>query len=250
MRLVHAELLKIWTAPRTTLGLVLALIAIVALGTAATASSGDDSPTASETAVLDVLEIASTAAFFTLLLGILIVTWEYRHGTVTPTFLITPRRERVLLSKLVVAATVAVALTLLAIVIGLALAPIWVDVDLGRGQWELIGRLIYGAVAWAVLGVGLGAILQSQVGGIVLAFVWFLIAEQIIGAGLDELIEVSDYFPGSALERLFSTDTGSPGEFGGDDRAYGLWAAAGLVAAYAAAAAILGAVAAERRDVS
>lgn len=249
MRLVKAELLKIRTAPRTAIGLVLALVAIVALGTASTASSVEG-PEAAETAASDVLEVVTTAAFFTLILGILIVTWEYRHGTITPTFLITPRRERVLGSKLLAGVAVGSALTLLSIVVALALARIWVDLEVQRGQWELAGRLVFAAAAWAVLGVGIGAVLRSQVGAIVLAFVWFLIAEPIVGAGVDRLVEVSDYLPGSALNRLVAADETALEDFGPEEHAFGVWGAAALVAGYAAAVAGAGFVVAARRDVS
>ena len=63
---------------------------------------------------------------------------------------------------------------------------------------------------------------------------------------------IGDYFPGGVLE---SSRTGSGIEVGseeivtGPDYPYGLWAAALLAAAYAAALAVLGLVSAVGRDV-
>ena len=42
---------------------------------------------------------AGFATIFALLFGIVVVTAEFRHGTITPTFLVTAARTRVILSK-------------------------------------------------------------------------------------------------------------------------------------------------------
>jgi ABC-type transport system involved in multi-copper enzyme maturation permease subunit len=255
VRLLYAELLKIRTAPRTTLGLVLGLLLLVGVGSAATASSGDSSPFAPETETFDVIRVTSIAAIFTLILGILVVTWEYRHGTITQTFLATPRRERVIGAKLGASFVVGGVLTAVAIALALAAAAFWISLDFQRDQWELAGRMVLAAALWGVFGAGLGAVLQSQVGAIVTSFVWFLVAEPLLGATLDLLTDASieDYFPGSVLDRLQQTDAGI--EIGaneivtGPDYPYGLWAAALLATAYALAFAVLGIISAVRRDV-
>ena len=255
MRLFHAELLKIRTAPRTTLGLVLGLLLLVGAGSAAAASSADSSPFAQEVAWRDVISVASIAAIFTLILGILVVTWEYRHGTITQTYLATPRRERVIAAKYTASFLAGGVLTAIALALGIVLATFWISFDLERGQWELAGRMVLGAALWGVFGAGLGAAMQSQVGAIVTSFVWFLVAEPLLGLTIEALTDYSigDYFPGGVLERL--QDTGSGVEIGseevvtGPDYPYGLWAAALLAVAYAAALAVLGLVSAVRRDV-
>lgn len=246
MRLLYAELLKIRTAPRTTLGLVLGLLALVALGSGSTASSAGGQ-FASEIAVWDVLEVASTAGIFTLILGVLIVTWEYRHGTITPTFLVTPRRERVVIAKVVTSFVVGAVLAVAAIVLALGMAQFFVDLDIQRGHWELIGRIVFASAAWAVLGVGLGAAVQSQVGGIVIAFVYFLVAEPLLAwrAG-----DFADYFPGAAFDRLIARGTIAAAEGEIPEDTYSLSVAALLVAAYALAATAVGGFLADRRDVS
>lgn len=193
MRLVQAELLKLRTAPRTAIGLLLAMLGLAALGSGATASSADE-PFAIETSVSDILDVASLAVIFSLILGILVVTWEYRHGTITSTFLATPRRERVIGTKVLVGAVAGALLAVLSVVVSLGVARFWIDVELERGHWELIGRIVLGTAAWAVLGVGVGALLQSQVGAIVASLVWFLVAEPLLGHAFDE---VADYLPGA-----------------------------------------------------
>ncbi|HKY12870.1 MAG TPA: hypothetical protein VJL85_05990 [Gaiellaceae bacterium] len=248
MRLLHAELLKLRTAPRTAIGLLLAMLGLAALGSGSTASSADESPFAIETPVSDILDVASLAVIFSLILGILVVTWEYRHGTITSTFLATPRRERVIGTKLMIGVIAGVLLAVLSVVASLAVASFWIDVELERGHWELIGRIVLGTAAWAVLGVGVGALLQSQVGAIVASLVWFLVAEPLLGLPLDE---VADYLPGAALDRMMGVDTmeaegpGAPPV----EHAYSLGVAALLTGAYAAGFAVLGIISAVWRDV-
>jgi ABC-2 type transport system permease protein len=248
VRLFHAELLKLRTAPRTAIGLLLALLGLAALGSGATASSDDESPFAIETSVSDILDVASIAVIFALILGILVVTWEYKHGTIASTFLATPQRERVIGTKLVVGAVAGALLAVLSVVVSLGVASFWIDVQLERGHWELIGRIVLGTAAVAVIGVGVGAMIQSQVGAVVAALVWFLVAEPLLELPLDE---VADYLPGAALDRLTGVDTEAEEGPGAPpaEHAYSLGVAALLTIAYAAGFAVLGVVSAVRRDV-
>jgi ABC-2 type transport system permease protein len=255
VRLLWGELLKIRTAPRTTFGLVLGLLLLVGLGSAATASDAGGE-FGDEMAPWDVIRnVGTIAPVFTLILGILVVTWEYRHGTITQTYLASPKREQVIGAKLAI--SFAAGATVAAVAIGLALvvAAFWITLDLERGQWELVGRVVLAAAIWGVLGAGLGALLQSQLGAIITAFVWFLVAEPVISGLLGIVTETSvpDYLPGNVLDRLQSTGQGiavGSGDFPfGTDYSYGVTAAGLLAAAYASVLAVLGVLAAVRRDV-
>ena len=242
MRLLHAELLKVWTAPRTTAALVLALLLIAALGSAGVSDGAANGFV--EDPAGDVVDVAGTASIFALLLGILVVTWDYRHGTITPTVLVAPRRERVVAAKLSVAATLGAALALVALGIAILVAQLWIGDRLRfeDEHWSQMARVVAASMLWGVLGFGLGATLQSQVGALVTALVWFLVAELIL-IGLASLVaDVGDYLPGEAL-RHFAGSGEDPGERFSR-------AAAGLIAAgYAVAAAAAGAAAMVRRDI-
>ena len=160
VRLLFAELLKVRTAPRTLLGLVLGMVAIVILGAASTASGVEESPLGEQSSLgeentrWDVLTVATTAVIFTLILGILIVTWEYRHGTITQTFLGTPRRERVMGAKYAVAFGVAAVLAAISLIAVLVTAAFWLSAELTGGQWELVGRIVLGAALLGCPGSG------------------------------------------------------------------------------------------------
>lgn len=254
MRLLYAELVKVRTAPRTALGLVLGLIALVGLGSAATASDAGGE-FGEEMATWDVIRVGSIVPVFTLILGILVVTWEYRHGTITQTFLASPRREQVIGAKLVLSLLAGAILCALALAMALAVASLWISVGLDQRHWELIGRMLLGAALWGALGAGLGALMQSQVGAIVTTFVWFLVAEPLLGAAVGLVTDsaIPDYLPGSVLDRLQNAEQGveigSGGVPVGPEYAFGLWAAALLAAIYAAGFGALGVLSAARRDV-
>jgi ABC-2 type transport system permease protein len=184
---------------------------------------------------------------FALILGILVVTWEYRHGTITQTFLATPRRERVLGAKFVVALVSGFGLAVLCVVVVLVTATFWISLDLRQEHWELIGRIVLASALWGLLGAGLGALLQSQVGAIVVVFVWFVVAEPLIAAQFDHF---ADYLPGNTLNRLTQHGTVGGIEHDGQDYSFGLWAATFIAGAYALGLAALGTASALWRDVN
>jgi hypothetical protein len=193
MRLVGAELLKIWSAPRTLLGLVLAELAIVALGTASTIDSEAVNPEEGPTLERDLIGAASASLLFALILGILVITWEYRHGTITQTFLVTPVRERVLAAKVLVGGLAGAALVVPALLLMLVIAELWVGdrVDFGKDELELVGRLFVAAAIVAVLGLEIGAATGRQLGAIVVVFAWLIFAEP----ALSTWASVGDYLP-------------------------------------------------------
>src|SRR6202034_530663 len=72
---------------------------VIWAGVLATALTGGLTPGVSAARVI--LGLAGIAQTFALLAGALSVTTEFRHQTVTATFLIIPRRGRVLAAKLI-----------------------------------------------------------------------------------------------------------------------------------------------------
>ena len=76
------------------------------------------------------------ALLFTTLMGALIVTTEYRHGTITLAFLSTPVREKVIAAKAAAAVIVSALLVLPAVVLPVVIAGIWVG---GRDDYGSVG---------------------------------------------------------------------------------------------------------------
>jgi ABC-type transport system involved in multi-copper enzyme maturation permease subunit len=139
-----------------------------------------------------------------LVLGVLIITTEFRHGTTGSTFLVAPRRWPVLLAKLGAALGIGVLAGLLFVLVngGLAL-PIYS----GRGghlpaTHEIVEVYVGVVVSFALLatfGLGIGAIVRNQVGAIIAAIVIFFVI-----SGLPELLPgtIGEYFPAQAVGTL------------------------------------------------
>lgn len=87
----RAELLKIRTT-RTTIGLILGMLALVLLITLLTGLLSHPSGLASKADQRQLFSVGSTAGVFAALAGALLVTSEYRYGTIRPTVLFNPAR--------------------------------------------------------------------------------------------------------------------------------------------------------------
>jgi ABC-2 type transport system permease protein len=100
-RAVAAELFKLRTT-RTSWGVALGSLALVLAISTIAALAGEFSAD-DETPGPDLLEISGLVQIFALVLGILIVATEFRHGTITPSLLAVPNRVRLILAKLIAA---------------------------------------------------------------------------------------------------------------------------------------------------
>jgi len=250
MKLLAAELVKLRTV-RTPYWLLLGSVLLsggVAAGLVGSGSvdRGDDDP------ALSLGQGASFGTIFVAVLGILIVTNEYRHGTIMTTFLGEPRRVRVLVAKLAAAAIAGLVFAAVALATAVAVALPWLaargeSLQLDGQALEAVGRVLLVFAVTSIFGAALGAIVQSQVGAIVGYFIWILVVESIItglaGLLLTELGEpdpVSRFLPGSSLG----------GVIGGEGNEFVLrgGSAALLAIGYAIAFSALGALSMTRRD--
>lgn len=102
-RLISAELLKLRTA-RLVYGLLFATLALAVVGTLGTIAVAGDVEQAfsleTNEGVRSVFSNAGAGSIFVLVPGILGMTSEFRHNTVTETFLVTPTRGTVVTAKL------------------------------------------------------------------------------------------------------------------------------------------------------
>src|SRR6266540_2555122 len=95
-------------------------------------------------------------SLFTLILGVIAICGEFRHQTITPTFLATPRRNRVVQAK-VAGVVIAGGLSgILMIATGLLVGAIVISARgfgtrLGSGDvQQVLGLMVLGLVVWAV----------------------------------------------------------------------------------------------------
>jgi ABC-2 type transport system permease protein len=213
IRLTRVELLKIRTT-RTPLGLLAATIGITAVITAldAARSGGKFAPPLSTSAGLSfVITITGFALLMALILGIIVSSGEFRHGTATITYLGTPNRSRVLVAKAIAsfgAGTLfGAAGAATATAIGVAFAA-------GHRQALAVGAMTMirfalgatlGAGLLATLGAGIGSLIRSQLAGVVGALVWCLLMESVLGGVAESL---GPYLPFTAATTLGGSKPG------------------------------------------
>jgi len=186
-------------------------------------------------------------ALFAALLGAMSITAEIRHGTIRSTFLITPRRGRVVVAKVSASLLIGTGFGLMAGAVATAagsaaLQARGIDVQLHLGDYVL---LVVGSAAAAglsaAIGVGVGALVRNQVPTLIGICAWLLFVEGLLAGDVaGGLGDIGRLLPGAAAAAISGQDPGTllaPG--------------AGLVllALYAAAAALAGALAISHRDV-
>jgi ABC-2 type transport system permease protein len=235
--LTRAELLKIRTT-RSWWGYLVVIVLLTGIAVAGEIGSNDDTGRARLSFQLGLVDSLGIAVLLSILLGITIVTTEFRHGTVTPTFLVTPRRERVIAAKAIAGVIVAVGFVLLALVVLAAVALPWfaiidVPTHLGDGElWERVGQQLFSAVLWVLMGVAIGVLVQSQVAALVGTLVWIFLGETLL-VGLFGLLDVDGlaaYLPFHALDAADGTGGENLLSYGG-----GVAVALGWIAALGAA---------------
>jgi ABC-2 type transport system permease protein len=185
-------------------------------------------------------------ALFAALLGAMSITAEIRHGTIRPTFLFSPRRDRVVAAKVSMSVVIGAGFGLLAGAAAVAagataLRGRGIELQLDGGDYVLlVGGSAAAAALWAAIGVGVGALVRQQVPTVVGICAWLLLVEGLLAGDLVGLGDVGRFLPGSAAAAISGQEPGTllaP--------AVGL----ALLAAYAAVAALAGAFATSRRDV-
>lgn len=219
---------------------------IVAAGITGVVVSGGDvhDPTVQNKALAHV----GIAALFTLVFGILAVAGEYRHGTITDTYLSVPERSRVLAAKLGVYGLVGAAAGLVTSLVALGVTALWWaakggTLHLSTGEaWLTLGGGAAVNIAFVAIGVGLGGLIRNLAGAIAVTLTWVALVEgilgQVVGSG------VARWLPLSASQALDRTSVSATA------RLLPQWGGGLVLLGYATAFAVAAAVTTLRRDVT
>jgi ABC-2 type transport system permease protein len=205
-RLIGSEVFKLRTT-RTFFGVTVGAVGLVVVISLIAALAGSFGPGDQQPGA-DLMGIAGIVQLFTLVLGVLAVSTEYRHGTITPSLLVVPDRARLVVAKLAAHLLAGLLIGALAYVLCAALVlPILNarDVETGLESSELVKILVGGSIASALfcaLGVGVGALVRNQVGAIVGSLAYVFVIEPLVGIipGIDDA--VSKYGLGGLTEAL------------------------------------------------
>lgn len=159
-----------------------------------------------EHGIREVLALAGAGAgVFALALGVVAMTGEYRHGTISQTFLAARARSRVVAAKVVACAAVGAMLGLVALVPAYAVAAVWIP-SKDAGFWlgaplvlEIGGGSLAACALLAAAGAGLGAIVKDQPLALAAGVGWMLVTDTLATRALPE---VGRFLPGGAQAAL------------------------------------------------
>lgn len=226
--LVRAELLKLRTT-RVMWGLLIGLVPYVAFNAFGhflpylfkpQPNAEPLAPLSDPSVIRAVLSGAISAKTLVLVLGILMITSEYRHMTITPTFLAAPRRSLVVTAKLIAATLVGIVFGVIAVTVAAITGYICYatkgesfSLTVDKAPQAILGIVIV-VTAYTVVGIGVGTLLKNQVAAILVALGWTLAAELVV-TGLLSLWSQGDkiyrFLPGNAASAV--TDQFTGGDF-------------------------------------
>jgi len=191
----------------TTMALtVVSVVASILTAGRAEGTFGLDTPEG----VRNVLGAGGVSTTVVLVLGILAMAGEFRHGTITATLLAAPKRGQVVAAKMATYALVGLAFSAVSSVITLAVALPWlaaknVEVSLFDREVVLVAiGLLLGTALYGLLGVSVGSLIRNPAAAVGIALVWSFVIEAIL-VGL--LPEVGRWLPGGAGQGLARTST-------------------------------------------
>ena len=214
MGLIAAEMRKLETV-RTTW--VITLIGVVLSGLTAALFLFESTMTGpfegTDAQIANAIEQIGANSVIVVVIGLLSMTTEFRHGTAGRTFQLTPSRTRVMLAKLAVGAMYGVAffaLSLVAVFALVLIAGITVDDGLSFGSEtaEALWQGPVGLALAAVLGVAVGALLRNQVVAITVTLVYLFLGETLVNQFFPE---VARWMPFQALNSLYLSEEAMSG---------------------------------------
>lgn len=182
---IKAELLKI-RSTRTTVALILGMLALILLFTLLTGLLSHPPALMGKENQRQLLSLGSLAGVFSALAGVLLVTSEYRYGTIRPTVLYNPARSHVLAAKIIAGALAGIAFGVLGE--GLGWLAGWLVLH-GRGIHFALSSSdvlllalggLAGVALWGAIGAGLGTIVRNQVGGVITLLAWGFVVDNLL----------------------------------------------------------------------
>lgn len=128
----------------------------------------------------------SFAYLFMLVIGVMQIGSEYRHKTITSTFLSVPKRGKAMLAKVLGLTIIAAGYAVLSMVLAVAVGAITLnargfDPFPTSGVWRTIALALLVLALWALIGLGVGILIPNQVAAILVGVGVAWIAEPILG---------------------------------------------------------------------
>lgn len=199
----------------------------------------------------------SVGYLLTLAVGVMTIGAEYRHKTITSTFLANPRRTVVMAAKVVSLLVIGAFYGLISLIGSVVVGG--ATLALRGGQpfadssiWRTLALALLVLGLWALIGLGAGILIPNQVAALLIAIGVAWIVEPIAGALLGLFSwgkDITPYLPTQASQAMLGTG-GTFGPPSADSTALSWWAAALVLAAYAVVMSGVGSALTVRRDIS
>ncbi|MDN5894452.1 MAG: ABC transporter permease [Nocardioides sp.] len=198
------------------------------------------------------------APLIPLALGVILITQEFRHQTITETFLATPRRWKVLISKTVAVVVIGVvygvvSVTSSAVFGALVLKMKGEPTYLGDDQvWRTFAMILLVFVLWALLGFGFGMLIRNQLAAVFIALGIALIAQIILQVLFSALgwETAPKLLPNSLSQGMLVTSDPTGGAGGGGSPYFDWWIDALILLGYAIVLSGVGSWLLSKRDIS
>ena len=258
MELLKSEFRKVLYV-RSNWGLLIAAIFISALSTAVTVPLLDADSTGALGVSLEttmgvdaVYANAVSGYIFAIILGVMMMTGEFRHGTAVATFLTSPKRSRVVLAKIAVAALAAAVLMIMSALAGflagwLALQAVENPAEPSENIFlNLMLASVLAGVVLGIIGLAIGTLIKNQLLAIVATLVYLFVVDPLL---LALAPEAGKYLPTGLITAMLNIDADAP-QLGFDTSQYlPPLQAAGLLVAIGAVFASVSIFTSLRRDI-
>ncbi|MGE9809438.1 ABC transporter permease subunit [Janibacter sp. G1551] len=197
----------------------------------------------------------SVGYLLTLTIGIMQIGSEYRHKTITSTFLAVPKRARVMLAKVISLLAIGALYGLISLVGSVAAGAVvlnarGVDPFPSTDVLRVLALSLLVLGLWALIGLGVGILIPNQVAALLIAIGVAWIVEPLAGFGLSfwdwGAEHIVPYLPSSATQAM----VGGVQSGGATSTQLEWWAGALVLAGYAVVLAGLGIWRTLRSDIS
>ena len=200
----------------------------------------------------------SVGYLLTLAVGVMTIGAEYRHKTITSTFLSNPRRTVVMSAKvvslLVIGAFYGLISLLGSVVVGASVLVLRGEHPFAdSGIWRTLALALLALGLWALIGLGVGILVPNQVAALLIAIGVAWIVEPIAGVLLGLFAtgkEIVPYLPTQATQAMLNTSSAFGAPSTDPTTTMTWWVAAVVLAAYAVVMAGVGSALTVRRDIS
>ncbi len=198
---------------------------------------------------------------FATLLAVLLITNEYRHQTVTMTFLASPRRTAVIVSKFLMAMIAASAVWAVSTAIDIAVGVYYFSsqgLSSQLGSWTVQRAILVNLMVfalWGVFGLGVGVLFRSQVAATVITVLLYTVGVYgalAVVAVIQQFVYHHDsvvawivLYPGYAAQ--IATD---PHSTNLPDNSLPWWVGALVMLGYGLVMATIGTILLRRRDIT